>query len=1241
MTSSPDPLGMSQDSPLTISPSKASRKITTPRKVLSDASGNVRLQDFYLTTPPGTRYTSSSPNKSTAQTENQLSPWRIRVTVEAEREDVEDGSPSKKLSPRKRLAERTTTTTVPLKGAGDSSPAPAKQGRGRPRKSLDGPAKRNGTPKPKAAGRRKTMPVSAENTAKGASAHSTPLQAGRGRPRKSYETTVEQPEIQVEKDDADERTPTRPRSKGRRKAMTPVRFEGDSDITSLDGNSIGLNQGTAGSAKGFSEDLESSLSKGRDPKCKSSETTRLSEAYSELTEDVSSDQNEDSGSMTDEPVELENSKYEGASLDQSLADQDDEDMWRLMIRQDSVSPGRGKSGSYSHDDEIQSENISEEAVSDPTDEHEEFDSILESEGFSMVSVSSLPSAKQDSSSPAVSEEEEEEEEEEQNHVPAVPASRASVRSRSSNIEPDPCSWETTRLSAQRAPVEDVDLSVSHMPSSPPLMPTIVQARLPVQRQTPSIAAPSPALPPPLVSAQPRLSPRTLDRPTAGTPKLVRVVRAGIALQGVLSPKNSIAKPSSETVPTHVAQASSSASFARSPKERLDDLFSGFGPGTRRELRAGLRFGEELAKRQQAVAQKKLSEPTPEDDVFFREADSTYPVLPSSSVTKGYSLKLPGPGRTIEYPVLSNDQLPSPARSEPDDDADRMSWKADTPGRLKVPSSPEAQIDLPVAQPSNGNSAIDETMIERLAEWQREREAVSRQIEMTSASQVIVIDSDDEEDEQQEEAEDEDEGEDIWQTEAHSSDLVQAPSPERLEDLFPNEVVKPRRAKLPSPWRRNSQVVYSDEVMPSEDAVASEDATPDEADLFWQPDGEAAKAARKREERRQKNHVQEASMVSKLIHSSTIDASIDSEPPSKVQRVSKNVSKPRVAQVTEKIVDEKALQEDSPSVNTAAYFESNEKSITNIIINGQDPTLEDSYAYPENDAEASPGTMKVQESPSRNFDAYSEDDRTQTSEFSYEEQTELSLAGKEFNDEEPSEQSSTNVVKGTMPPDLRRQAIINASTRKQFKKSSSRARPPQQPAAPPQSALSSWLASLTSYIPLWHTSAPTTTAPTPSWPSLGLHLPWTTAHYHALYPLYRRQLHHPSTFPYSPLSPSAKYLNTTIPVADWEKPFSKADCAVADAFMRILAKRGTASFVEKIAGGKSIEVENVLEALTRLWMGGVQRGEAKVGNGRTGLDTSRHEVRVWRGVVGAGEGGERRCAQCKVREGRCGCWGERL
>ena len=110
------------------------------------------------------------------------------------------------------------------------------------------------------------------------------------------------------------------------------------------------------------------------------------------------------------------------------------------------------------------------------------------------------------------------------------------------------------------------------------------------------------------------------------------------------------------------------------------------------------------------------------------------------------------------------------------------------------------------------------MIAREAEWQREREAVSRQIEMANKSQVIVIDDDTSE--LRDMSDEDEDGSDVWQAEANES---REPTPEVSEIVERPQIVKPRRMQLPSPWRRNSQVVYSDKV----------EAT--EADLFWQPD----------------------------------------------------------------------------------------------------------------------------------------------------------------------------------------------------------------------------------------------------------------------------------------------------------------------------------------------------------------------------------------------------------------------
>lgn len=104
----------------------------------------------------------SSPKKQIFELEvgNTLAPQKIRVTVEAEESDSEDdhanlrphnmSSPTPAALPRR--IERTTTTSVPLRGLSDSEndtsiryEATPKRRRGRPRKS-DTPVKKQGTP---------------------------------------------------------------------------------------------------------------------------------------------------------------------------------------------------------------------------------------------------------------------------------------------------------------------------------------------------------------------------------------------------------------------------------------------------------------------------------------------------------------------------------------------------------------------------------------------------------------------------------------------------------------------------------------------------------------------------------------------------------------------------------------------------------------------------------------------------------------------------------------------------------------------------------------------------------------------------------------------------------------------------------------------------------------------------------------------------------------------------------------
>lgn len=552
---SPDPLGLSLTKEPVSSPTKLPRKPTTPRKALGESHGNAQIQHFYLTTPR--RNPSSSPTKSSAGAQSVISPWRIKLTVEAEPENTMPDSPSK------RLDERIITTTVPLKEAAGSSPPAAKRGRGRPRKSLDGPVKRSGTPKPKAVGRKKaTQDAKEDDTQNRSTKTATTPKKARGRPRKSIGSSPTRSEIaNLDKQEnavrdhalasSGENSSTGasmknivPRKRGapsNSSSTTPVKDKSDSLVFMH--QSSGVQQPDSGL----------SITNGRPAKRRSLDKTENIEIESPSEE------------VDDLHTVYQQNELSDVSMQQSNLAKDDEDMWRSMIRQDSLpledTAAEGGTSDQDEDDE-------DMAANDPTDEHQEFDSILESEGFSMVSVSSLPSAQQHS--------------------------RSSVTHKDGSVL--------------------ADGSISGLTPAQVLPGANSNTRS--QVRTPSLASSTSSMPPPPIPlSRPRESPRPMTKPTDGTPRLGRVVRAGIALQGVLSPSNSTSQVSSAS-----GSNLSASSSAKSSKDRMDNLIDGFGAGTRRELRAGLRLGEELAKRQQRDQDEETSKERAEDDVFSQSLD---------------------------------------------------------------------------------------------------------------------------------------------------------------------------------------------------------------------------------------------------------------------------------------------------------------------------------------------------------------------------------------------------------------------------------------------------------------------------------------------------------------------------------------------------------------------------------------------------------------------------------------------
>jgi hypothetical protein len=155
---------------------------------LSYKSPNVRRQILNFDTAPTLRGT--SPSKSMileTPAKPGSSPWRIKVTVEAEpHSDDLPGRGTRSNTPSKPSVAKGRSITVPLK---DADPSPAKRGRGRPRKSeVVTPAasaikKRKGTPMR----RRSTRPSGDKNDLTEDANAPKPTPKRRGRPPKNLQ----------------------------------------------------------------------------------------------------------------------------------------------------------------------------------------------------------------------------------------------------------------------------------------------------------------------------------------------------------------------------------------------------------------------------------------------------------------------------------------------------------------------------------------------------------------------------------------------------------------------------------------------------------------------------------------------------------------------------------------------------------------------------------------------------------------------------------------------------------------------------------------------------------------------------------------------------------------------------------------------------------------------------------------------------------------------------------------------
>ncbi|KAI4164593.1 MAG: hypothetical protein LQ342_001906 [Letrouitia transgressa] len=1001
LSSSPDPLAASQQETSQLSPSKRARENKSPRKALGLTSGNAQTKDFLIVTPPVAKEYSHSHKENTPGSRNTNSPWRIKVTVQADQSDgMRQSSESSKHS-SKRFAEHTRTITVPLKSADDSSLGPGKKRRSRSRSrgSLD--RKRKETPRTKISSERKSLQAQS-----GTQDKATPLagdvspRRGRGRPRKSsdaclgklsYRDPEEQPLIGDTIDDGSDNEPSLQASSGRLRGRRAT------------------------------------------------------------------------------PAKLPRSATAKSSIPSQREDE--------------------------------------------SNENEGFDSVLESEEFSMVSVSTLSSAQQNQTGP------------------------------------------TTLMSAK-------DTQQSAFPAK--------------QQITPATLEISPANPPALNIIKGLRSPRPMNNPIEGTPKLARVVRTAIAFQGALSP---------------MAQASSNSTIpgGKSPKERLDEVFGGFEAGTRRELRAGLRLGEELAKRHRSIPPTVTPIDVNQEDVFAPDPSPVRPESSPMSQMNEYSLTVPGLGTEPHYPSVSNAQLPSPARSEVSiGEYDQMSWRMSTPVRPDA-FSPSTAENSESFGPETSNQPLYESMMTMEAKWQREREAVSKQIEMANSSQVIVIDSDSDEEADINEVE----GElgDIWQEEAHLS-YTQEPASDVPGIVALKDSAKPRRSQLPSPWLKKQYKTNIGEKCPYNLDMGAED-------------GESSSVPPK--------NVNEKPPFS---HCSSMGES------NGVLFDKDDISfRPTVTQCSILSMEEDA----TPAVNSHTVREPHFSGIPGQLKQYGLTILNEQFG----DEVSSDDTYQEETSSDDSSDDDEDEDDVDDEDLP---------TGSTLQTRSSDVSKSSVVLPKVVKADPQMKVIASATASTVNKKPSF---PPHELGPLQQQTISStpielppapvsWLSRLASYVPGWRNTVPAH-IPLPSSPRheaahkltlaeprviplskvdtgpLPLFCPWRMRHWYAFKTVWYTSLADPSKFRFNPKSPSARFLGRTYSSKKWQKSITEQDLAIVDQFFVVLEERGTVKGRAEAANagvvgrfnmksGDWIDIGCVVRAVFVQWVTSVRHGEVELGKG---------------------------------------------
>lgn len=355
-------------------PAKRSRVSLSPTK----SAHSIRFDDVLLPGSPTMKLDGlqRSPSPLKDQQDGNVSPWRIRVTLEATQD--EENQSEMQLSPsRKRLRPSTVTTKVPLKD--DRSPLREKTPRGRPRKSDMKPT--NGSPWPTSPGNTPGRPGETPRRKRGRPPKSTPRldtqesfasQNERTRSPAPLPSLEVEPEPQFSPMDVAEDETTQPMQ-----SWSPINTAaiGEFDSDSLGADDLPVADLTA--------PMQEHGMKGNTPR-----------EYGRATYDTPI-----IGAAEQHYLDNENninstpSKMPSPTRDRRSSS--------VRSRRDAATtssprkyPTPTPTSSLAEDNNSAQGTSNERPHSDPAEEHEEFDSIMESEGFTMVSLDTLTSVKQ-------------------------------------------------------------------------------------------------------------------------------------------------------------------------------------------------------------------------------------------------------------------------------------------------------------------------------------------------------------------------------------------------------------------------------------------------------------------------------------------------------------------------------------------------------------------------------------------------------------------------------------------------------------------------------------------------------------------------------------------------------------------------------------------------------------------------------------------------------------------------------